>query len=120
MRQARKGVLGLMIRGGLKKRTVLVEWVVRNTKINVRPGTTAVVRTMPFRVDPAVLQAHVDKPLGSWTRVVLSRVNIKAKAWDGSGIWPHGEVEDLRFGGQNASPFAQFPPARRGNPKGRR
>ena len=53
-------------------------WVVRNTKINVRPGTTAVVRTMPFRVDPAVLQAHVDKPLGSWTRVVLSRVNIKA------------------------------------------
>jgi hypothetical protein len=86
---------------------VIEEWVVKNHLVNVPSGKTTVVRTSTFSVPDNLLAKHRRKPIGPWMRVLLTRVRVRSKNWDGSGTWTHGEVEDLQLGGPKGSPFAK-------------
>lgn len=70
------------------------EWVVKNSVVNVVPGTTQSVTTAPFAYSNGMILTPT-----SWMRVVLSRDPINAglygaNGWDGSGKFDFGEVED--------------------------
>lgn len=70
------------------------EWVVQNMPVNVTPGTTETITSGEF----AYSHGWILTPT-TWMRVVLTRDPVDASAlgadaWDGSGAFEYGEVED--------------------------
>ena len=68
------------------------EWAVRNLVVNLAPGTSRSVRTLPF-----ALGSTSRLPDGAWMRVALTRERIVGDAWDGGGRWLAGEIEDYQL-----------------------
>lgn len=68
------------------------EWAIRNWRVSVPPGTSATLQSNPFALDD-----DGQLPDAAWMRVLLTRREIDAERWDGSGSWSFGEVEDYRI-----------------------
>ena len=68
------------------------EWVIRNWRVRVPPGTSATLQSDPFALDD-----DGRLPNAAWMRVLLTRGEIDGDRWDGSGSWSFGEVEDYQI-----------------------
>ncbi len=69
-----------------------VEWVLQDWELELEPGATKSF------VSPAFPMLHGQVlPEGAWMRVLLTRERLQGGAWDGSGSWEFGEVEDYQL-----------------------
>ena len=50
-----------------------------------------------FVSDPFPIGNETQLPDGAWMRVLLTREALPGDAWDGSGVWAFGEVEDYQI-----------------------
>jgi hypothetical protein len=94
---------------------VAEEWVIKNLRVNVPPGTSKWITTPPF----AWGQGAQLSPQIFWLRMTLSREVIDPlpsgpygiDGWDGSGLFTHGETEDYLFHpGRRHDDPGPFPP----------
>ena len=68
------------------------EWVLQDWEVELEPGASETFVSPGFSMlDGQVL------PDGAWMRVVLTREGLGGGAWDGSGSWDFGEVEDYQL-----------------------
>lgn len=77
------------------------EWAVRNQAVRVRPGETKLIESQPF---PWGWNALLGPPC-FWVRMTISQVGVPDPSpdgygWDGSGVFPTGETEDILFSGR--------------------
>ncbi len=69
-----------------------VEWVLQDWEVELEPGASKTFESPAF----PLLHGRV-LPEGAWMRVLLTRERLQGGAWDGSGSWEFGEVEDYQL-----------------------
>lgn len=65
------------------------EWVIRNFPTTVTPGDSSIVPLPEFAFSNGNAL-----PAGAWMRIALTKEQVTASDWDGSGEFSSGEIED--------------------------